>query len=672
MSAWLHPKNAVKRLFGHDENRARSVVEIEEAPPKATWSPAVSTSNLKEYLDYYRSRVEPHYAVLVTGDWGTGKTYQVRQAIPAEEAYYVSLFGLNSTDDVVAAVYTAMFPRKAWVKKIADGVGEMTAEVSGFGSLAVGGLTSGLVGAFLRQEVNNDRPIIFDDLERCGLGVKETLGIINLYVEHHGCRVIVIAHDQKLAEEFSEAKEKIFGQTIRVEPQIIAAFDDFHSTLPTGPEKNFVSAQRDNIIGVFSESGAKSLRILRHVIEDLNRLIGVLSQEHLANDQAMVELVRLFCAFDVEWRAGRLEPEDLSQRRASEFGYIAGRGGKEGAGEQPKIVVAKNRYSSVNLTSLLLQDEVLGQMLIEGRFDSPGVRASLDASSYFLKPQSAAPWQIVGSFDKLDDEVVNEALKKMQEQFNERTVVDSGEMLHIFALRMMMASKGILGKDIKTVATECRSYVDSLLAEGRLPQRGSDWRWYDEFERSAYGVGYWVADDYKAEFEAIFRHLLDARGKALEAKFPELAPDLLKIVEVDGQRFLEEVCYTGKGTNRYASIPILAAIAPKDFIAAWMRSPKANWYWISNALQERHKGARSEEILKPEAGWIDEVARLLGEEADKASGLAKLRLQRAIPKLPPRQVEPSAISDETTGGSREREKAAPAKTRAARRRKANA
>lgn len=326
MSVWRHLR---KRIVGPDEDPAKSMADMIEAAPKATKPPTTSTSNLKKYLDYYRIRKEPRYAVLVTGDWGTGKTYQVRQAMPDEEAYYVSLFGLNSSDDVVAAVYTAMFPGKAWVKKIANSVGDMTAEVPGLGSLAVSGLTSGLVGAFLRQEVRNDKPIIFDDLERCGLGVKETLGIINLYVEHHGCCVVVIAHDQRLAEGFSEAKEKIFGQTIRVEPQVLAAFDDFHSALPAGSEKDFVATQRDNMIGVFSESGVQSLRILRHVIEDLSRLIGTLSKEHLANDQAMVELVRLFCAFDIEWRAGRLEPEDLSQRRASEFGYVAGRGGCE-------------------------------------------------------------------------------------------------------------------------------------------------------------------------------------------------------------------------------------------------------------------------------------------------------------------------------------------------------
>ena len=108
-------------------------------------------------MDYYCSLKGPRYAVLVTGGWGTGKTHQVREAIPTTDAYYVSLFGLNSTDEIVAAVYAAMFPRKAWVKGAANRVDDLTAEVPGFGSLAIKGLTSGLVGAFLRQEVDTKK-----------------------------------------------------------------------------------------------------------------------------------------------------------------------------------------------------------------------------------------------------------------------------------------------------------------------------------------------------------------------------------------------------------------------------------------------------------------------------------------------------------------------------------
>ena len=36
-------------------------------------------SHLIQYLDYYIKLENPGYAVMVTGDWGVGKTYQVKK-----------------------------------------------------------------------------------------------------------------------------------------------------------------------------------------------------------------------------------------------------------------------------------------------------------------------------------------------------------------------------------------------------------------------------------------------------------------------------------------------------------------------------------------------------------------------------------------------------------------
>ena len=135
------------------------------------------------------------------------------------------------------------------------------------------------------------------------------------------------------------------------------------------------------------------------------------------------------------------------------------------------------------------------------------------------------------SFDTLDDTIVGTGLDRMREQFDNREVLDSGEMLHIFALRMMLASRGILGRSVDAASRECKAYVDDLLCKGRLPARGPDWNWDRELERAAYGHGYWVTDEYKSEFKEVYQHLTSAREKALEAEFPKLAPELLKIVE---------------------------------------------------------------------------------------------------------------------------------------------
>ncbi|MEO1603432.1 MAG: P-loop NTPase fold protein, partial [Pseudomonadota bacterium] len=52
------------------------------------------TTHLEEYLAHYQTLENPGYAVLVTGEWGSGKTHQIKQVIPDAERYYVSLFGI--------------------------------------------------------------------------------------------------------------------------------------------------------------------------------------------------------------------------------------------------------------------------------------------------------------------------------------------------------------------------------------------------------------------------------------------------------------------------------------------------------------------------------------------------------------------------------------------------
>lgn len=55
-------------------------------------------THLDEYLKYYSTLDAPSYAVLVTGAWGTGKTFQVLECIPKEERIYVSLYGVQSVE----------------------------------------------------------------------------------------------------------------------------------------------------------------------------------------------------------------------------------------------------------------------------------------------------------------------------------------------------------------------------------------------------------------------------------------------------------------------------------------------------------------------------------------------------------------------------------------------
>lgn len=123
-------------------------------------------------------------------------------------------------------------------------------------------------------------------------------------------------------------------------------------------------------------------------------------------------------------------------------------------------------------------------MLLSTKDWLTSLKRILNASASFLESEATPPWQIVGSFNKLDDKFVELALKRLDEQFAKREVTDSGEFLHIVALKMMMASKGAATGTVRQVANAAKTYIDDLLSQGRLPPRTPGWTWFSAFEGS--------------------------------------------------------------------------------------------------------------------------------------------------------------------------------------------
>ncbi|WP_139833529.1 P-loop NTPase fold protein [Pseudomonas sp. B8(2017)] len=581
-------------------------------------------THLKNYIDYYKTLTDPGYAVLITGNWGSGKTHQITQILDKEEYTYVSLFGTHSTDEIYSSVYAKMFPTKAFSKELAESTNGATVGPIGFG-----GLISNIAKAILKDEIDSSKILIFDDLERSTLKTTELFGIFNKYIEHHKCRVIVLAHDKKITDDLSQTKEKVFGQTIEIIPQTSQAFDSFILKISDDKNRNILHNLKETILGIFKQSDTHSLRILKHSIEDLSRLLNLLSDKHKQHTEAIPELVGLFLALSLEVRSGRLGEDSLTKRYDAVISYQI-RASRENT--QPSAIsVANSRYTTVDLTSNLLKDKDLVNLLIKGYYSQDDIRSTLEESIYFTQTADLPAWVAFINFDNISDKESNAAASKLIEQFNERALTLPGELLHLFALRFLLTQMELVPGDYDSTETACKIYLDDLLDQKRLePYSGPDSLWGEGFIYAHNGYGYWVEEDYKPHFDRIVQHLRSAQQTAATRELPEHAKYLLGLISTNGDKFASEISLTFSGGNTFASIPVLANIEPSDFIQEWMGSRPENWEGVSRGLEQRYTSGQLSGNLQKELSWIKEVIILMDKEKNKAKGIRRKRIERAI------------------------------------------
>jgi hypothetical protein len=585
-------------------------------------------SHLETYLEYYKSLKNPNYGVLVTGAWGAGKTYQIKSIFPDEEIFYISLFGTQTTDEVYSAVYAKMFPLKSMARKTANTIDgtELDLQIAKFN---IGGIVSGIVGAILREQVDADRILVFDDLERSSIPTKDLLSVFNKYIEHHACRVIVIAHDEKISTDLQDTKEKVFGQTIQIIPEISKAFDSFIERLEEPETQMLLRTIKTDILDVFKQSETHSLRILKHTLEDLSRLFEKLSEIHKAKKEAMRELCLLFLALSLEIRSGRLREQDLVDRSGAIIRFQMERSRNAEPSPIPPIYTANERYDRIDLGNRILKDEALINLLIKGIYTRSEIHESLDESLHFARISDLPPWLVFMKFDEVSDIDSNNAAGQLKEQFDRREIDDIGEMLHIFALRFLMAEMGMITANFQQTEADCKEYISDLLERDKLSPNIIDPA-YNEYPYAHKGHAFWVEDSYRLNFNMVLEHLAAARSKASKNLYPAIAKDLLKLVSADGALFARKISYTFSGDNTYARIDVLASIDPGEFVQEWMGSSASNWGYISRGLENRYLGIDHNSALKSEKNWLRKVVELLDHQRKNAIGIRKKRIERIV------------------------------------------
>ncbi|WP_367395840.1 P-loop NTPase fold protein [Pantoea sp. Ep11b] len=589
---------------------------------------AQTNNPVDEYLNFYNALEKPGFAVLVRGEWGSGKTHKIKELFQ-ENMYYVSLFGLTSQKEIYSSVFLSMFPLKAkakgftsWLKESLDGSEALT-----FGA---GNILSGISDALIKEEVANDKVIVFDDLERADVDINEILGVVNKYVEHHLCKVIVIAHDEKVNEKFNETKEKVFGQILQVTPDIVNTLHFFASNCGSPAAAREILPY---IQDVFIASKCQSLRILKHVLNDCLRLYDCLNAEHLKHKESIKKLFTVFSAFSISFRSGVIKKEDMNNRVLSFANSLREKKDVELSSYEKMKARFKSEAFKVEFESTIVSDEILVDTICNGYFDKRKIINHLNDSLYFSLPKEFPSWKILINFDELDDHTIAETIKKLQEEEKSFSITDDGDILHTFSMKCLMAISGEINSTPSIILQETKDYINTLLRCGRLTPEDKNLRESYSYDDHSHGYGYWVREEYKTEFNEIKEHLNESKKTALLNEYPSIAGELIYDLENNIDYFKIKISRDSNKLGIYSQIPVLTEIAPEFFVDKWLELPVSNWTKVREALEYRYDTGMLRNSLGAEVKWITAVCSALECKANQCTGFSKLRISRLKPKF---------------------------------------
>ncbi len=346
---------------------------------------------LIESIEEYIRKPYTDYAVMINGEWGSGKTHfwnnKLRKRIEviknkAGKPYktiYISLYGINSIEEISKKIFLETNPViTKTLKKFAEHTdGNVIPEyvktgvdiANLYGTMQVDG---GRID-FAKMFTTDDKVLCFDDLERANIDIIDILGYINNFVEHDGIKTILICNEKELAIKFKnnniemktliatlmleketkgkktelvdtieepvankleEKVESIFDRANayeRIKEKLVGECFEYipeYSYILSGmimrydynkPFEKFLKMEIGTIINTFNKTNTRNLRVLKHALNDFERVYDNVTKEYPTVSNDMLRTLLIFTiAISFEIKVGNVVKAKFSSVKSNE------------------------------------------------------------------------------------------------------------------------------------------------------------------------------------------------------------------------------------------------------------------------------------------------------------------------------------------------------------------
>lgn len=312
---------------------------------------------VESILDYVRSDYTD-YAIMINGEWGSGKTHfwnnKIRKKIESLQlngkrytTIYMSLYGISNLEEISKKIFietTQLMDKN--LRKFMDANGQTAIPEyakTGIDMANFFGVTQNGdrvdYGEFFSTD---DKVLCFDDLERANVDVIDILGYINNFVEHDHIKTIIICNEKELstklkssnlemktfiatylldkqdelnksdkpmvekiqdkiehvfdkANDYERIKEKLIGETFEYAPKFDYIINGILMRYENNPELiRFLRENTGLIISTFHKSGTRNLRILKHALNDFKKIYEMVNKSYPNTNHRVMQTMLIF------------------------------------------------------------------------------------------------------------------------------------------------------------------------------------------------------------------------------------------------------------------------------------------------------------------------------------------------------------------------------------------
>jgi hypothetical protein len=606
--------------------------------------------HIEDYLDYYCNlSIPPEYALLIKGSWGSGKSHIIKNVIKRFEDkrdpvkfLYISLYGISAIEDIEIKFFQILNPilsskGSIFAGKIAKGLlkGVLRLDFDGDGK-SDGSVSIGAPDIDLAKYLvdTSNCVLIFDDLERCSLPIKEILGYINYYVEKDGYKAILVGDEEKISsssgddcDSYNLIKEKLIGKTLEVEPEISPVFDRFTSDLiENSNTKKEIIKRKPQMLEVFHRAGYKNLRSLRKCILDLSRIWSGFDSCVVEKDQLLDQFVTLFSVFSFEIYSGSIKPSDIpkliSITRLSQRAFSSDKDAKP-----DEFEMLSNKYD-INFSESLFGEAQWVDIFDRGIFDFKNINILLKKSVYFQE-ENTPEWMRLWNYFDLEDDEFEKYYKDFKTKFDSFEYLDIGVIKHLLGILIKLKEEDVLsGFEDNSIVSIFESYLDRLFL---TPDFSLD----DDVIERTYGysnyAGYQYLNSEHQDFEEVSNYLIEKINVYFKAKLVSSSSEILECIKNNIESLPQILNFTMKGKGKYESKPVLNLIDVESFFDVFMSIPNKSKIKISKCFCYRYESEYKMNRLKDEYSWLTLLlSKIKDKEGDMSASITKTCLKNFI------------------------------------------